>query len=118
MVKNAFKNRREFLQSAAAVTACGLLDTERKFGLIASETTSKAAAGAAESTVRPNMTGAYGPWLADTVLGEKPGALSFRTGRWNDVAEWRKVSRKRAWECIAPVSLGGVPEVRVDAKRE
>jgi dienelactone hydrolase len=118
MVQNAFKNRREFLQRAAAATACGLLTAEGKFGLLASETASKAAAAVAESTVRPNMTGAYGPWLADTVLGEKPGALSFRTGRWNDVNEWRKAARKRTWECIAPVSLGGVPEVRVDAKRE
>src|SRR5262245_10864487 len=118
MAQNAVKNRREFLQRAAAATACGILTAKGKFGLLANETASKAAAGVAESIVRPNMTGAYGPWLAEDVLGDKPGALSFRTGRWKDVAEWRKAGRKRALECIAPVSLGRVPEVRIDAKRE
>src|SRR5262249_56245365 len=67
-------------------------------------------------TVRPNMVGAYGPWLSGTVLGEGPAVLSFRTGHWTDVDEWRTAARKRAWECIAPVNLGGAPEVRVDSK--
>jgi dienelactone hydrolase len=64
------------------------------------------------------MTGPYGPWLADTVLGNKPGALSLRSGRFTNLEEWRAAARKRTWECIAPVNLGGVPEVRVDARRD
>lgn len=62
---------------------------------------------------RPNMVGAYGPWLADDVLGREPGRLSFRTGRWTSVDEWRNVARQRVVERLAPVDLGGVPEVEV-----
>jgi len=58
------------------------------------------------------MTGIYGPWLADQVLGTGPARLSFRTGNWQNVAEWRSAARKRVWECVAPVDLGGVPVVR------
>jgi dienelactone hydrolase len=64
--------------------------------------------------MRPNMTGAYGPWLADQVLGEGPARLSFRSGAWSNVDEWRRVARRRVLECMAPVDLGGRPEVRVD----
>ena len=32
--------------------------------------------------MRPNMTGAYGPWLADQVLGSAPGRLSLRSGQY------------------------------------
>jgi dienelactone hydrolase len=63
--------------------------------------------------MRPNMVGAYGPWLADDVLGREPGRLSFRTGRWKSVDEWRKVARQRVMERLAPVDLGGVPDVQV-----
>jgi len=67
--------------------------------------------------MRPNMTGAYGPWLADTVLGDGPARLSFRTGRWAaDLDLWRAEARRRVLECMAPVDLGGRPEVRVDAQ--
>src|SRR5438045_2613098 len=55
------------------------------------------------TAMRPNMTGAYGPWLADVVLGTKPGGLSFRSGKFANVADWRTAARKRALECIAPV---------------
>ncbi|WP_250847025.1 alpha/beta hydrolase family protein [Aquisphaera insulae] len=74
------------------------------------------AAGGAD--VRPNMVGAYGPWLSGKVLGDGPARLSFRTGRWKSLDEWRAVARERAWERIAPVDQGGRPEVRVESTRE
>jgi len=67
------------------------------------------------TVMRPNMVGAYGPWLADQVLGGGPARMSFRMGEWNSVDEWRSVARQRVLECIAPVNLGGKPEVRVDS---
>jgi dienelactone hydrolase len=75
-----------------------------------------AAAGAQADAMRINMVGSYGPWLAESVLGDQPAALSFRTGRWASVKDWQAAARKRAWECIAPVDLGGAPEVRVEAQ--
>jgi dienelactone hydrolase len=72
-----------------------------------------ALAAAGETPPRVNQVGAYGPWLADSVLGDGPANLSFRTGRWKTVDEWRKIARKRVLECIAPVSLGGKPAVTV-----
>ncbi len=68
--------------------------------------------------VRPNMVGAYGPWLSERVLGEGPARLSFRTGKWKSLDEWRAPARERVWDCMAPVDLGGKPEVRVDATSE
>jgi dienelactone hydrolase len=70
------------------------------------------------TAVRPNMVGPYGPWLSEKVLGEGPGRLSFRTGKWMSLDEWRPLARQRVLECIAPVDLGGKPEVRVDATSE
>ncbi|MFN9373427.1 MAG: alpha/beta hydrolase family protein [Planctomycetaceae bacterium] len=67
---------------------------------------------------RLNMVGGYGPWLAGQVLGDRPGWLSLRTGQWNDLAAWRSAARQRTRECIAPVDLGGTPEVRVDSRHE
>lgn len=66
-----------------------------------------------QTPARENQLGSYGPWLADTVLGDAPGRLSFRAGTWKDVASWRQSARKRALECIAPVDLGGPPTVTV-----
>ncbi len=71
------------------------------------------AAALGQTAPRVNQVGAYGPWLADRILGEGPARLSFRTGKWKSVEEWRAVARKRALECIAPVDLGGRPEVTV-----
>jgi dienelactone hydrolase len=65
---------------------------------------------------RPNMVGIYGPWLADEVLGREPGQLSFRTGQWGSVDEWRATARPRVLERLAPVDLGGVPEVTVHSR--
>src|SRR5262249_3196137 len=64
--------------------------------------------------MRPNMTGAYGPWLADEVLTSAPGRLSLRSNQFGQLNSWRTAARKRVLECIAPVDLGGIPEVRVD----
>jgi len=65
---------------------------------------------------RVNQLGSYGPWLADTVLGDAPARLSFRAGKWKSVAAWRQMARKRALECIAPVNLGGLPAVTVTGR--
>ncbi len=62
------------------------------------------------------MTGSYGPWLADQVLGEGPGRLSFRTGRWKNLKTWQEAGRRRVLELIAPVDLGGKPEVKVESQ--
>jgi dienelactone hydrolase len=72
----------------------------------------------ASDAPRINMVGPYGLWLADKVLGDGPQRLSFRTGKWKTLDEWRTVARARALECIAPVDLGGLPEVRVDSTHE
>jgi dienelactone hydrolase len=66
-----------------------------------------------EPKVRLNMVGSYGPWLAEEVLGDGPARLSFRTGRWESVDEWRHVARQEVLARLAPVDLGGPPEVRV-----
>ena len=65
---------------------------------------------------RVNQVGSYGPWLADTVLGDGPARLSFRTGKWKNVSEWREAARKRVIECIGPVDLGGKPVVTVTGR--
>jgi dienelactone hydrolase len=72
----------------------------------------------ATTEMRENMTGAYGPWLADRVLGKGPARLSFRTGNWKNLDAWRSTARKRVWEYMAPVDLGGVPQVRVESRHE
>jgi dienelactone hydrolase len=80
--------------------------------------TNQSESAAAGSSVPLNMVGAYGPWLSETVLGDGPGRLSFRTGKWKSPDEWRGTARARVLECMAPVDLGGVPEVRVESKHE
>ncbi|WP_435007755.1 alpha/beta hydrolase family protein [Tundrisphaera lichenicola] len=67
---------------------------------------------------RLNMVGAYGSWLSEKVLGDGPARLSFRTGKWKSLDDWRAVARERAWDRIAPVDQGGKPEVRVESTRE
>lgn len=113
-------NRRVFLEGVAAVAAAELLARgataeAAPVAQAAAQAVAPAVAGA--TAMRPNMVGAYGPWLADTVLGDRVPAMSLRTGRWNNVREWQAAARKRARDCVAPVDLGGVPEVRVDAQR-
>ncbi len=84
------------------------------FGAVAA--VSFSAAQSADASERPNMVGSYGPWLADQVLGDGPARLSFRTGQWKNVEEWRTTARKRLLECLAPVDLGGTPEVTVESR--
>jgi dienelactone hydrolase len=66
--------------------------------------------------MRPNMTGVYGPWLADQVLGDGPARLSYRTGRWKELGPWREEGRRRVLKYIAPVDLGGRPNVKVESQ--
>jgi len=73
------------------------------------------AVAAAVQEPRLNMVGAYGPWLSEKVLGAGPGRLSYRTGSWKSLDEWRGAARARVWECLAPVDQGGLPQVQVEA---
>ena len=75
-------------------------------------------ASGSTSAIRPNMVGAYGPWLSEKVLGDGPARLSFRTGKWKSLDEWRAAGRARVLECMAPVDLGGLPEVKVESTHE
>ncbi len=47
----------------------------------------------------PNMLGAYGDWVAQSVAD--PARLSFRQPRFNDVAAWRAVARARYRQLLA-----------------
>lgn len=62
------------------------------------------------------MIGAYGLWAAEKALGKGPPRLSFRTGKWKTLDPWRRVARQRVRECLAPVDMGGVPKVRLEAQ--
>jgi dienelactone hydrolase len=106
--------RRTFLGAAAAAAiAPGGAPTDPFSSRFLVE--NAAATGLLQTAAVPqNMTGAYGPWLADTVLGDQPAALSLRNGKFKNAKDWQAAGRKRVLECIAPVKLGGVPEVRVD----
>lgn len=111
--------RRDFLGTAAtaALGSVALGALRAQDSVVARSALEQAAAAVPiQSAVPQNMTGAYGPWLADTVLGDQPAAMSFRTGRFKSVKEWQGAGRKRVLDCIAPVKLGGVPEVRVEAR--
>ncbi|MFH0920036.1 MAG: prolyl oligopeptidase family serine peptidase [Fibrobacterota bacterium] len=63
-----------------------------------------------------NQIGAYGTF-ADRLLGKKTGALSLRSGQFKSVAAWRKQSRARVLELLAPPPLP-VPRCRVVARGE
>ena len=45
------------------------------------------------------MLGGYGEWAAAR-LGEKPGALSFRSSRWSDIDAWRRTARGALLELL------------------
>src|SRR5881394_1154838 len=108
MLNDLVVNRRMFLESVATVAAGGLA-TSAAGGIQipgAGETADNAGNTAIQpEAVRLNMTGVYGPWLSETVLGDRPGALSLRSGLWTDVQKWRDAAQKRVLECIAPVGL-------------
>ncbi|MBT5831852.1 MAG: hypothetical protein HOH77_16830 [Candidatus Latescibacteria bacterium] len=59
----------------------------------------------------PSVIGAYGSW-ADALVGDGPGALSFRHEQWTDVDVWQPQARARLMDCLAVPDTGGVPEVR------
>src|SRR5215213_8333237 len=67
---------------------------------------------------RINMVGSYGPWLAEKALGESPAKMSFRTGKWKSLNEWRKVGQARVLECMAPIDSGGLPQVKLESTHE
>lgn len=58
------------------------------------------------------MIGAYG-LPASRIVGDEPGSLSLRSGRWSDVDAWRLAARQRLMDCLAPPDAGGVPEVTI-----
>lgn len=65
--------------------------------------------------MKPNMIGAYGPWAAK-IVGEKPGALSLRSGRFKNISAWRRKARARVWDLLAPPELKRIPKARVEEK--
>ena len=75
-------------------------------------------ATAQDQTSRLNMVGSYGPWLSEKVLGDGPARLSYRTGQWQSLNEWKPIAKQRVLDCIAPVDLGGTPDVRVESTHE
>src|SRR5262245_13780999 len=99
-------DRRRFLEGVATAVV-GSLATSTASGSDCSliELGGVTTAVIQEESGRTNMTGSYGHWLADTVLGPGPASMSFRTGRFHDVAEWRGTARKRVIERMAPVDL-------------
>ena len=120
MTNDRHLNRRVFLENAGWIATGGIIAATASadaLEVLAGDPARKieVASGTAPQ-VRQNMTGAYGPWLSETVLGNGPARLSFRRGSWNSVDDWRRAARRRAGECIAPVDLGGVPKVRVDGQ--
>ena len=70
-----------------------------------------------DSSVFPNMLGAYGPWAASQV-GDEPGRLSFRNYRWTDLATWRKAARARLKERLLSPYDGTVPRVSIQHQWE
>ncbi len=64
--------------------------------------------------MEPNMIGAYGPWAAGLV-GDGPGRLSFRGGRFRpeDIDAWRSEARARPHACLLQPKTGGVPRGEV-----
>ena len=110
-------DRRQFLE-AVGWSALAAWSANSSLMAEAAPLAGALAEGAENPLARPNMVGPYGPWLAGQVLGDRPGWLSLRTGQWNDLAVWRSTARQRTRECLAPVDLGGSPEVRVDSRHE
>ncbi len=109
--------RNMFIVLLTMLTAVTLGPVQGSPAIEAPQSAGKPSSGAPETVVRPNMTGAYGPWLADRVLGNGPARLSFRTGKWKNLDEWRKVARQRALERIAPVRMDKIGDVRIESQR-
>src|SRR5471032_3093102 len=62
-----------------------------------------------------NIIGAYGEWAAQLV-GSHPGRLSLRSGRFKNLAQWRRKAQARVWELLAPPELPKTPKVRVESR--
>jgi len=65
-----------------------------------------------------NMMGSYGSYFSNQILGNAPGNLSFRSGKWKDAKEWRSLARKRLLECMAPIKIDNRPEVKIESIKE
>ena len=60
----------------------------------------------------PSAIGGYGAWAA-SLVGDAPGAYSFRNDKWQDLDVWREQARDRLMTCLAQPDTGGVPNVTV-----
>lgn len=65
-----------------------------------------------ESTIEPNMLGAYGPWAAGLV-GDGPARLSFRNPAHVDLAAWKEQARGRLQQCLLQPASGETPRASV-----
>jgi dienelactone hydrolase len=63
--------------------------------------------------VEQSLIGAYGAWAAE-LAGSAPGALSLRSGKFEDVDAWREQARARVWDRLAAPEMPDLPAVRVD----
>ena len=61
------------------------------------------------------MIGAYGEY-ADSLLGERPAALSFRQPRFTEITAWRAEAKAKALELIAQPEAGETPAPEVVGK--
>lgn len=59
-----------------------------------------------------SVIGGYGTWAA-SLLGEEPGAYSFRHEKWQELASWREQARARLMTCLAQPDTGNSPKVTV-----
>lgn len=59
-----------------------------------------------------NMIGLYGPW-ADRLLGDAPGAHSWRNPAYTDLDAWRAQARGQLLARLAQPDTGGAPQVTV-----
>jgi dienelactone hydrolase len=62
-----------------------------------------------------NQIGSYGSWAAG-LLDKGLPALSLRTGKFKNVAAWRKLARRRVWDLLAAPPQVPTPKVRVVAR--
>ena len=67
--------------------------------------------------MKHSLIGAYGAWAAGLV-GTRPPNLSLRTGKFKNVAAWRKLALKRTWELLAAPPLPNIKKVRVIERGE
>jgi hypothetical protein len=68
MAENCRLSRRVFLENAGRMTAGGFMAAAAPVARADETATSAAVEAGPQVSVRPNMTGAYGPWLSETVL--------------------------------------------------